>query len=177
MPKLIKNGRVVSDDRTLLTLAEGETPAEVAVPAGPVLVPLPVWLARREELAARAAAGELGVWLDAGEDPAALAGDLAQLAVIAVNFPKFTDGRGYSSATLLRTRLGYTGELRAIGVVLRDQFNYLTRCGFDALQPPADRYSDAELEAAVASIHDFSEPYQGAVTPGQPLFRRARRAA
>lgn len=177
MPKLIKNGRVVSDDRIILTLAEGETPAKVAVPAGPVLVPLSVWLARRDTLAARAATGELGVWLDAGEDPAALAADLAQLAVIAVNFPKFTDGRGYSSATLLRTRLGYTGELRAVGDVLRDQFNYLTRCGFDALQPRADRYSDDQLEAAVASIRDFTEPYQGAVTPSQPLFRRARRAA
>lgn len=177
MPKLIKNGRIVSDDRIILTLAEGEAPAEVTVPSGPVLVPLPVWLARRDALAVRAETGELGVWLDAGEDPAALTEDLTRLAVIAVNFPKFTDGRGYSSATLLRTRLGYTGELRAIGVVLRDQFNYLTRCGFDALQPHADHYSDNELEAAVASIRDFTEPYQGVVATGQPLFRRVRRAA
>jgi uncharacterized protein (DUF934 family) len=177
MPKLIKNGRVVADDRSLLTLTAGGISADAVIPSGPVLVPLPVWLAHRDTLAARAASGELGVWLDAGEDPVALADDLTRLAVIAINFPKFTDGRGYSSATQLRTQLGYTGELRAVGVVLRDQFNYLTRCGFDALQPPTDRYSDAELEAAVASIRDFTEPYQGAVTPGQPLFRRARRAA
>lgn len=177
MPELIKNGRIISDDRNILTLAEGENPVEATVPPGPVLVPLPVWLARRDAFAARAQTGELGVWLDAGEDPAALAEDLARLTVIAINFPKFTDGRGYSSATLLRTRLGYTGELRAVGVVLRDQFNYLTRCGFDALQPPANRYNNAELEAAVASIRDFTEPYQGGVTPSQPLFRRARRAA
>ncbi|AYH45755.1 DUF934 domain-containing protein [Azoarcus sp. DN11] len=175
MPKLIRNGQVVADDWQVVSLAEGEAAADVALPAGRALVPLAVWQARRDELAPRADSGELGVWLNAGEGPEDIADDTKRLAVIAVNFPKFTDGRGYSTATLLRTRYGYTGELRAIGDVLRDQFNYMTRSGFDALQPRADRYSDEQLEAAVASIRDFTQPYQASATHPQPLFRRVAR--
>lgn len=176
MPKLIKNGRIVADDWQIVALAEGEAASDAALPSGAVLVPLAVWQARREELAARADRGELGVWLAAGEDPEDIAGDLARLAVVAVNFPKFTDGRGYSTAAVLRTRYHYSGELRAVGDVLRDQFNYLTRCGFDALQPREGRYDDAQLEAAVASIADFTQPYQASATHPQPLFRRVARA-
>ena len=174
--KIIKNGRVVSDDRLTVSLAEGEAATDIAVPAGPVLVPLAVWQARRDELLARARSGELGVWLAAGEDVAALADDLALLQVIGLHFPKFTDGRSYSAATLLRTRHGYTGELRAIGDVLRDQFFFMLRCGFDVLQPREGKYTTAQLEAALASLKDFSEPYQGAVDRPQPLFRRQPRS-
>lgn len=173
---LIKNGRIVSEERSFITLAENEDATNIAVPPGPVLVPLAVWTARRAELLPRAVAGELGIWLAAGEDPAALAEDVAQLSLIALHFPKFTDGRSYSTATLLRQRFGYRGELRAIGEVLRDQFNYLQRCGFDALQPPAGRYSAAQLEAALASFSDFSQPYQRSVTDPLPLFRRVERS-
>ena len=173
--QLIKNGRVVTDPRLIVTLAEGEAPTDIAVPAGPVLVPLAVWQARREELLARARSGELGVWLAAGEDVATLADDVSLLSVIGLQFPKFTDGRSYSAATLLRTRYAYRGELRAIGEVLRDQFNYMTRCGFDALQPRAGRYSDAQLQAALASIADFTQPYQHSVKDPLPLFRRVNR--
>src|SRR5690606_21456858 len=118
-----------------------------------------------------------GVWLAGDEDPADIADDLTALPVIGVNFPRFADGRGYSIATLLRSRYGYTGELRAIGDVLRDQFNYLARCGFDALQPAEGRYSEAQLEAALASFDDFAEPYQASVAISNPLFRRMQRAA
>lgn len=175
--KIIKNGRVVTDDRLTVSLAEGEAPADIAVPTGPVLVPLAVWQARRDELLARARSGEVGVWLAAGEDVATLADNLDVLAVIGLHFPKFTDGRSYSAATLLRTRYGYEGELRAIGEVLRDQFNYMTRCGFDALEPRAERYTDDELEAALASIDDFTQPYQRSVKDPLPLFRRIDRGA
>ena len=177
MPKLIKNGRVVADDFAIFTLAEGEDAASVALPAERVLVPLAVWLARRDELAGRVAAGEVGVWLASEDGPEAIGEEAARFAVIAIDFPKFTVGRGYSTGALLRTRYRYKGELRAIGEVLRDQFNYLTRCGFDALQPRAERYSDDELEAAVASIGDFTQPYQSSVLHPLPLFRRANRAA
>jgi uncharacterized protein (DUF934 family) len=175
--KIIKNGRVVEDERMVVKLAEGEVAADIAVPAGPVLVPLAVWQARRDELLTRARSGEVGVWLAAGEDIAGLAGDLAGLQVIALHFPKFTDGRSYSAATLLRKRHGYKGELRAIGEVLRDQFNYMTRCGFDALQPQAGRYTNTQLEAAVTSIADFTQPYQHSVKDPLPLFRSVDRAA
>ena len=175
MPELIKNGRIVEDDFAVLHLAAGDTPETVALPPGRLIVPLAVWQARRAELAARA--GQIGVWLAGSDDPAALAADLPQLALVAVNFPKFADGRGYSLAALLRTRYRYHGETRAIGDVLRDQFFFLARCGFDALQPKAGHYSTAQLEAALASLKDFSAPYQGAVDCAEPLFRRAARGA
>lgn len=174
MAKLIKNGLIVSDNWQVLPADDTVAAKDLAIPSGPVLVPLTVWLARREELLARP---DTGVWLDGAEDPSALADDIDRLPLIAVHFPKFADGRGYSVAALLRSRHGYSGELRAIGEVLRDQFNYLTRCGFDALQPREDRYTDAQLEAAVASIGDFTEPYQAGVKPSSPLFRRVQRAA
>ncbi len=130
MSDIIKNGRVHADEWTVLRLAEGDEATTIALPAGRVIVPLAVWQARREELLPKAEAGVLGVWLAGNENPAALTADLSALPLVAVDFPKFADGRGYSIATLLRTRLGYGGELRAIGNVLRDQFFFLLRCGF-----------------------------------------------
>lgn len=177
MPEIIKNGRIVSDDWQVITLPEGETAATIALPTGRVIVPLAVWQTRREALAARIDLGEIGVWLDGTEDPLAIAADLARLPVVAIRFPKFSDGRGYSSAVLLRQRLGFGGEIRAIGDVLRDQFNYLKRCGFDALQPAEGRYSRPQLEAAIASLNDFSQPYQASVADPKPLFGRLSRAA
>jgi uncharacterized protein (DUF934 family) len=176
MSDLIRNARIEHDDWSVLRLAEGEAAATVTIGAGRVIVPLAVWQARREELLPRAEAGELGVWLAGDDEPAEIAADLPSLQVVAVNFPKFADGRGYSIARLLHSRYGYRGELRAIGEVLRDQFFYLTRCGFTALQPPAGRYTAEQLAAALASLHDFSEPYQGAEDSPEPLFRRHPRA-
>lgn len=175
MSDIIKHGAIHSDDWTLVRLAEGEDATSVELPAGRVIVPLAVWLARREALQARAEAGVIGVWLAGTEDPAALADDLLRLQLVAVDFPKFADGRGYSIATLLRARHGYAGELRAVGDVLRDQFFFLTRCGFDTLQPKEGKYTRAQLETALASLNDFSEPYQGAVDRAEPLFRRQPR--
>ena len=172
MPEVIRNRRVEDDARQIVRLAEGETPETVNIPDGPVLVPLTVWQARADVLAAR---GDVGVWLDAGEGAETIAADLPRLAAVAINFPAFTDGRGYSTAALLRTRHGYAGELRAIGDVLRDQFQAYIRCGFDTLQPPVGRYSRAQLEAALASLGDFSVPYQGAVDEPRPLWARAER--
>lgn len=87
MAHIIKNRRLVEDTWQRLILAEGETADTVALPPGPLLLPLPVWQARRAELADRAAAGEIGVWLAAGEDPEALVPDLDRLALVAVDFP------------------------------------------------------------------------------------------
>ncbi len=166
MAKLIQNGRIRDDDWQVL-------PADTAaVPQGKVIVPLALWRAGAAELAER---GDLGVWLSPDDDPAEIADDLAKFQVVAVSFPKFADGRGYSTAALLRSRYGYKGELRAIGDVLRDQFFYLGRCGFDALQPTEGRYSEAQLEAALDSLADFSEPYQAAIDRDQPIWRRHAR--
>lgn len=173
MAKLIKNGRIVTDDWQTVFLGEGETAATINLPAGRVIVPLAVWQAQRAAIAGRSV--EVAVWLDGSDDPAAIGDDLAALPLVAIRFPKFTDGRGYSSAALLRTRYGYGGELRAIGEVLRDQFQAFVRCGFDALQPAEGRYSDALLEQALASLSDFSAPYQRSVIEAEPLFRRQQR--
>ena len=108
------------------------------------------------------------VRLEPHDDPAVLAGRLDTLARIEVHFPTVTDGRGYSTARLLRERLGYRGELRAVGDVQRDQLFYLSRVGFDAFL-----LRDGEdAERALAALRDFSEAYQASVERPQPLFRR-----
>jgi uncharacterized protein (DUF934 family) len=108
------------------------------------------------------------VWLQPADDPEALAGDVARLPLIAVDFPKFGDGRGYSTARLLREKYRYTGELRAIGEILRDQLYYLWQCGFDtfALRPGRN------VAEALAAFDDFSDSYQATVVQPVPLFRR-----
>ncbi len=166
MTEIIKNGQIVTDDWQVLKLAEGETPETVALDGGKRIVPLAVWQARRAEIVSRGQS--VGVWLDSSEGPEAIADDLASFALVAVNFPKFADGRGYSTARLLRERYGYRGELRAIGDVLHDQLFLMKRCGFDAFAVRADK----DIRAALAGLGDFSEAYQAAVDQPQPLFRR-----
>jgi uncharacterized protein (DUF934 family) len=165
---IIRNRSVVPNDWRVLHQAEGIAPEAVDVPVGRVIVPLKVWQAQREKLQGRA---ELGVWLDSDERAEELADDLERFAVIAVNFPKFADGRGYSIAYRLRVRLGYRGELRAIGDVLRDQLFYMRRAGFDAFEPRADR----DIHEALKGLSDFSVTYQASADEAQPLFRRVQR--
>jgi uncharacterized protein (DUF934 family) len=169
MRDIIKNRTVVSDDWTVLRLAESETPEGIEVPAGKVIVPLTVWKAQREKLQGRP---ELGVWLASSERPEELKGELGNFKLVAVDFPKFMDGRGYSIAYNLRARLGYTGELRAIGDVLRDQLFYMQRVGFDAFAVRADK----NIHDALKGLTDFSETYQNSWDQKNPLFRRAKRA-
>lgn len=168
MREIIKDKAIVNDDWTVLRLNEDEAPESVAVPAGRHLVPLTVWEAQKVELGKRA---DIGVWIASHERPEVLKDDVEKLPVIAVDFPKFSDGRGYSIAFNLRTRLGYTGELRAIGDVLRDQMFYMQRCGFNAFATREDR----DIREALKSLSDFSEAYQAACDQKMPLFRRAQR--
>lgn len=134
MSKLIKNGRIVADGWKTLTLAEGETPQDVRIPVGAVLVSLSVWKARRSELIHREYehGWPLGVWLAAEESAEEIEYDIDDFTVIAVEFDKFSDGKSYSTARLLRERYGYKGELRAIGDVPRDRLAYQHQVGFDA---------------------------------------------
>ena len=165
---IIKNKTIVADDWSVLRLVETDTPESVVVPAGKVIVPLKVWQAQRAALQARA---ELGVWLGSADRAEELQSDLDKFAVIAVDFPKFADGRGYSIAYHLRVRLGYQGELRAIGDVLRDQLFYMQRVGFDAFEPRADK----DIHEALKGLSDFSVTYQASADEAQPLFRRGVR--
>lgn len=166
MTEIIKNGQIVEDGWSVFKLAEDSQPESIQLPTGPSLLPVAVWRARKAEIRARGI--PVGVWLDSHEGPEEIADDLASLALVAVNFPKFADGRGYSTARLLRERFGYRGELRAIGDVLKDQLFLLRRCGFDAFAVRADR----DIREALAGFSDFSESYQSAADQAQPLFRR-----
>lgn len=166
MANLIRADGVVTDDpwqRIETVLAPHE------LPAGPVLVPLACWLAHRAALLGRA--GGIGVWLASDEAAETLADAVDSLGLIAIHFPVFSDGRGYSNARILRERFGWRGELRAIGDVLRDQLFLMRRCGFDSFEIRADRTASE----AVASLADFRHAYQHAtVDPGTPLIDRGR---
>lgn len=129
------------------------------------LIPLATALGEPERLHA---AGPVGIWLSAAGEPERAVPLFGSIQLIAVQFPVFTDGRGYSTAALLRRRYGWRGELRAFGDVLRDQLFYMKRVGFDSFALRADR----NFEQALASLSDFSDSYQGAVDPALPAFRR-----
>ena len=167
MPRhVIRRGEIVGDIWKVLVPVAGEKIESIALPEGPLAVALAVWKLRREELLARAS--PVGVRLDPADDPADIAADLPRLALVAVHFPRFADGRGYSTAYLLRRRYGYTGELRAAGDVLRDQLFYLARSGFDSFQ----LREGADAHAALHSLRDFSTAYQAAADGQAPAFRR-----
>jgi uncharacterized protein (DUF934 family) len=165
MAAIIKQRKIVTDSWQLLKpAAAGSAPP---VPeSGDIIVPLAVWLDQRNVLLSRS--GRLGVWLEGDDEPALIAEDLKNFGVVAIQFPQFADGRGYSLGRLLRERYGWRGELRAIGDVLRDQLFYLAGCGFDAF----DLREGQDPHAALSAFDDFSEAYQ--ITAGHrlPLFRR-----
>ncbi|MCG9059625.1 DUF934 domain-containing protein [Laribacter hongkongensis] len=149
MQRLIKyaGGAVtVLDDGWLRLLAGEARPAE-----GDILLSLADWLAGRNVVHS----GRVGVWLGAGDDPEQIADALDELPVIGIEFGHFSDGRGYSIARLLRDRYGFSGELRALGDIQRDQLFYLHAVGFDAFSvKPEDR-----PDAIAAGLRDFSATY------------------
>lgn len=147
---LIKDRRIVEDSWRHLD-DEESVPAE-----GGVIVSLARWQAERDTLAGRNA--PLGVRLASNERPDAIAADLDRFDVVALEFPGYKDGRGYSSARLLRERYRYTGELRAVGDVLRDQLAFMERCGIDSFE-----YAGlTRAEEALAAFGDISVVYQTA---------------
>jgi uncharacterized protein (DUF934 family) len=165
MAIIIKDRNVVADPWLRLELnADGSAPS--APGSRDIIVPLRMWREQRVHLLVRP--GRLGVWLDSHEDPADIAEDLKLFGVVAVNFPTFGDGRGFSTARLLRDRYGWKGELRAIGDIFRDQLFYLASCGFDAFV----LRKGEDPQEALAGFGVFSESYQASVERPQPLFRR-----
>jgi uncharacterized protein (DUF934 family) len=162
MPLLIKGRAIIEDRWTLLREATSlaDVPGETAV-----IVPLALWKSEHDALVTRK---DVGVWLKPDDDPGVLAADIGSLPLIAIDFPKFVDGRGYSSARLLRDKYRFGGELRAIGDVLRDQLYYLRQCGFDAFAVRADR----NFADAIGGLDDFSDNYQSTSARPVPLFRR-----
>lgn len=164
MPDIVReDGSIVADSwQVVAHPAEGEN---LELPQGPCLVPVENWLENRESWAGN---DQIGLWLDSHEEPELIAEYVQELPIIAVNFPKFADGRGYSSARLLRERFGYRGELRAIGDVLLDQLQFMKRCGFDSYALRADK----DINKAPRCLKFFSNAYQAATDNDEPLFRR-----
>lgn len=156
---LDRDGAVRVDRWRLLRAGE---PCDAAQPA---LLPLAAYLASD-------ASRLRGAWLAPDDDPAALALRIEQLPLVAIEFPKFADGRGFSLATLLRRR-GYRGELRATGEVLIDQLQMLAQVGFTTFALRAGQ----SLAAARAALARYSDAYQGTADRPLPAYRRHRRAA
>lgn len=163
MAKIIKDRQIVEASETLLRPNEDGSFASVPE-QGAVLVPLKQYLVQREMLQAR---GDFGVYFAPDDEVESLGADAANLVLIAVEFPAFTDGRGFSIGRLLRERYGFTGELRAFGDVFKDTLNYLARCGFNSFAVREDK----DLADALLGLDDFTEFYQAGVTHS-PLFRR-----
>ena len=158
--QIIKDGALVED-------AWVHVPDAAELPAsGDVIVSLERFSAQREILKQRG--GQLGVRLRSDQEAKAVVPFLSDLALVAVEFPGFKDGRGYTTARLLRDRFGFKGQIRAVGDVLRDQLFYMRRCGFDAFELKAGK----ESRGALAAFQDFSVTYQGAADDPRPLFRR-----
>jgi uncharacterized protein (DUF934 family) len=160
---LVKNGE-------LATSAFVDASGTAEIPAeGSVIVSLDQWKAHRDALLKRGT--PLGIRLHSDQPPELIADDLAHFAVVALEFPKFRDGRAYSYARLLRERYGFKGELRAVGEVLLEQLFFMLRTGFDAFEiQSADPLKDYRTALA-----DFSVWYQPAAD-GRPTAMQLRRA-
>jgi len=157
---LIKNGRL-TEERYVHVLDDAPIPDGV-----PVIVPAARFLADADEILRRDA--PTGVEWPNNRKVAELEPYLDRLAVIVLRFPTFKDGRGYSQARLLRERYGFVGELRAAGQILRDQFLFLVRAGFDALEV----VKESDAQAFAATIARYTVFYQEAGDDRAPAMRR-----
>ena len=161
MAQLIKQQQVIGSDNWQVI----EDDAAVSDYA---IVSLSRWQAERDTLAEKAQAGVLGLFLKSEETADLIGDDASRFALIAIDFPKFTDGRGYTAARLLRERHGYQGELRAMGDVLIDQLFSMQRCGFDSF----NLRDDQDQEEALKAFSPFTSCYQTDAREPRPLFRR-----
>ncbi|MGB2002982.1 MAG: DUF934 domain-containing protein, partial [Porticoccaceae bacterium] len=151
MPQLLKDGQVIDNTWQLI---EANEDSQETLPNGDILVPVSMWQTNQSILENHR--GAVGLWINGDEEIEGIAESIITAPVIAVNFPKFVDGRGFSVARLLRDRFGFKGELRAVGQIIRDQLFLLQRCGFNAFQFD----SEIDLTEAVKSLADFSDAYQ-----------------
>ncbi len=159
--QIIKNREVVEDNWQHL-----EDDADIV--AGDITVSYTRWTEQKDILSAHK--GGLGIRL-CGDDPLEnVVADLDKFALVVVQFPAFTDGRGYSSARLLRDRYDYQGEIRAQGDVLHDQLFYMTQCGINSFELA----NPNRLTNALSAFDDFSESYQTTTVRPDPLYRRLR---
>jgi uncharacterized protein (DUF934 family) len=151
MRKIIKQREVIADPWRY---------AEEDADASALIVSLTQWQADRDVLLA--SGKQLGVKIGPADKVEVLAQDVSKLALIALEFSGLAEGRGYSQAHLLRRRYGFTGELRAMGKIQRDQLFYMARCGFDAYELP----EGTDLDVALSAFDDYSVAYQPGIDVG-----------
>ncbi len=157
--QIIKNRALVEDSWKLLEMDE-------PLVEGNIIVPFERWLSEREQLLAHN--GSLGVKIEGGQALSELVKDLDQFDIIALNFEKFADGRGYSYARLLRERYHYSGDLRAVGDVLHDQLAYMERCGINSFM----LHSDQDAQDALRAFNEFTAYYQTAADNVEPIHQQ-----
>ena len=157
--QIIRKRAIVEDDFV-------HVPDSAALPeSGKPIVTLARYTAAPDDLLARYPV--LGVRIASDKLPSDIPA-VERLALIAIEFPRFTDGRGFSIARMLRDRHKFAGEVRAVGWVLRDQLFYLERCGFDAFELKAGK----SLESALEAFGELTVTYQAAADDPRPIYRR-----
>lgn len=157
MRKILKQREVIADRWRYV---------EEDASAAAVIVPLAQFQAERDALLA--SGRQIGVKLAPADKVEALADVAAKLGLIALEFTSFGEGRGYSQAHILRRRLGFTGELRAVGKVQRDQLFNMARCGVDAYELP----KGTDLAVALTAFDDYTVAYQPGIDAGVQLKQR-----
>jgi uncharacterized protein (DUF934 family) len=167
MPKLIRwrDGVAAWAEDPFTAVDDDQT-----LPRGEVIISLGRFQREGRDLVASGRG--LGVRLESNDAPEALILDLPQLEVVALVFPKYRDGRAYSAARILRERLGFRGELRAVGDVLLEMGHLLLRCGFDTVEPADQTTPDQWTRAA----RRYRHVYQRAADGREPAFAERTRA-
>ena len=163
--RVIRSGKVLEDSWQRLTVAEQQQ----SLPDGDWIVPLAYWRDNRDMLSRHK--GRIAVCLNGDDSLEDFPGSLESFNLIALEFPKFTDGRSYSHARILRDRFGFQGEIRAVGDVLRDQLFFMQRCGIDSFQLREDK----NPEDALQGLSDFTVKYQTAADGALPVYKHRQR--
>jgi len=155
--KLIKDGKIAKDEWSYEA-------GSLKFPLNkPTIVDYEVWESEREKLLKQDV--QIGIKLKSDQAPSLISKDLEYLGVVVLEFPLFKDGRPFSYAVLLRTRYGYKKEIRAVGHILQDQFRFLQRCGFNAVEIPEDM-DETVWEKSISRIKHV---YQWSVDKSVPI--------
>jgi uncharacterized protein (DUF934 family) len=160
--QIIKHRQIVEDHWQHIS---AETTVD-QLPDGDIIVPPSLWLEQRDALQQRD--GGLGISINGDTELTQITPDLDQFALIAIYFNPFRDGRGYSIARTLRRDFNYTGELRAIGNVLRDQVAFMERVGFDSFEVD----SKQDINDALNAFKEITVKYQTSFDEAKPLYQR-----
>jgi uncharacterized protein (DUF934 family) len=162
---LIKDGQIAQD--AWRTLADDES----VIGNGPIVISFERWRDAREAL--KRHNGPLGIRMKSDQPPALIAEDIERFDLIALEFPTLQDGRAFSYARLLRERLGFKGDIRAVGDVYKDQLYFMQRCGFSSFELPAGR----DPQDAMDALESFSVVYAPAADGATPAYLRRTKSA